>query len=65
MSHIVRKPVFGVTEQVPHKPGCTTTDDDLYQTCSVTPQTGFFDAACVLKLAMFLFQNEESPYKMI
>ena len=27
MSHIVRKPVFGVSEQVRHKPGCTTTEN--------------------------------------
>ena len=24
----MRKPVFGVSDQVPHKPGCTTTQDD-------------------------------------
>ena len=28
MSLVVRKPVFGVSEQVPHKPGCTATEDD-------------------------------------
>ena len=27
MSLVVRKPVFGVSEQVPHKPGCTATED--------------------------------------
>ena len=27
MSLVVRKPVFGVFHQVPHKPGCTATDD--------------------------------------
>ena len=27
MSLVVRKPVFGVSDQVPHKPGCTTTQD--------------------------------------
>ena len=27
MSRVVRKPVFGVSDQVPHKPGCTTTPD--------------------------------------
>ena len=27
MSHVVRKPVFGVPDQVQHKPGCTTTED--------------------------------------
>ena len=26
MSLIVRKPVFGVSDQVPHKPGCTVTE---------------------------------------
>ena len=26
MSLVVRKPVFGVSDQVPHKPGCTATD---------------------------------------
>ena len=25
---VVRKPVFGVSEQVRHKPGCTATKDD-------------------------------------
>ena len=24
---VVRKPTFGVSEQVPHKPGCTATED--------------------------------------
>ena len=24
---VVRKPVFGVSDQVPHKTGCTTTQD--------------------------------------
>ena len=27
MSLVVRKPVFGVSDQVRHKPGCTTTQD--------------------------------------
>ena len=27
MSLVVRKPVVGVFDQVPHKPGCTTTED--------------------------------------
>ena len=27
MSLVVRKPVFGVSDQVPHKPSCTTTQD--------------------------------------
>ena len=27
MSLVVRKPVFGVFDQVRHKPGCTTTED--------------------------------------
>ena len=27
MSLIMRKPVFGVSDQVPHKPGCTATED--------------------------------------
>ena len=27
MSRIVRKPVFGVSDHVRHKPGCTTTED--------------------------------------
>ena len=27
MSLVVRKPVFGVSDQVQHKPGCTTTED--------------------------------------
>ena len=27
MSRNIRKPVFGVSDQVPHKPGCTTTED--------------------------------------
>ena len=26
-SLVVRKPVFGVSDQVPHKPGCTVTED--------------------------------------
>ena len=26
-SLVVRKPVFGVSDQVPHKPGCTATED--------------------------------------
>ena len=29
MSLVVRKPVFGVSDQVPHKPGCTATEDGL------------------------------------
>ena len=29
MSLVVRKPVFGVFDQVRHKPGCTTTEDGL------------------------------------
>ena len=28
MSHVTRKPVFGVSDQVQHKPGCTTTEND-------------------------------------
>ena len=28
MSLVMRKPVFGVSDQVPHKPGCTATEDD-------------------------------------
>ena len=27
MSLVVRKPVFGVSDQVRHKPGCTSTED--------------------------------------
>ena len=27
MSHVVRKPIFGVADQVRHKPGCTATED--------------------------------------
>ena len=27
MSLVVRKPVFGVSDQVSHKPGCTVTED--------------------------------------
>ena len=27
MSLVLRKPVFGVSDQVPHKPGCTATKD--------------------------------------
>ena len=27
MSHVMRKPVFGVSDQVRHKPGCTATED--------------------------------------
>ena len=27
MSPVVRKPVFGVSDQVQHKPGCTATED--------------------------------------
>ena len=27
MSLVVRKPVFGVSEQVGHKPGCSATED--------------------------------------
>ena len=27
MSLVVRKPVFRVSDQVPHKPGCTPTED--------------------------------------
>ena len=27
LSLVVRKPVFGVSDQVPHKPGCTSTED--------------------------------------
>ena len=27
MRLVVRKPVFGVSDQVPHKPGCTATED--------------------------------------
>ena len=27
ISLVVRKPVFGVSDQVPHKPGCTVTED--------------------------------------
>ena len=27
LSLVVRKPVFGVSDQVPHKPGCTFTED--------------------------------------
>ena len=27
MSLVVRKPVFGVSDQVPHKTGCTATED--------------------------------------
>ena len=26
-SLVVRKPVFGVSDQVPHKPGCTAIED--------------------------------------
>ena len=28
MSRDVRKPVFGVSDQVRHKPGCAATEDD-------------------------------------
>ena len=27
MNHVMRKPVFGVSDQVGHKPGCTDTED--------------------------------------
>ena len=27
MSLVLRKPVFGVSDQVAHKPGCTATED--------------------------------------
>ena len=30
MSLVVRKPVFGVSDQVPHKPGCTATEDEYW-----------------------------------
>ena len=29
MSLVLRKPVFGVSDQVRHKPGCTATEDGL------------------------------------
>ena len=29
MSLVVRKPVFGVSDKVLHKPGCTATEDGL------------------------------------
>ena len=29
VSHIMRKPVFGVSHQILHRPGCTTTEDGL------------------------------------
>ena len=29
MGRVIRKPVFGVSDQVMHKPGCTSTEDDL------------------------------------
>ena len=29
MSHVTRKPVFGVSDQVRHKPGCSATEDVL------------------------------------
>ena len=29
MSLVMRKTVFGVSDQVPHKPGCTATEDGL------------------------------------
>ena len=29
MSLVMRKPVFGVSDQVPHKPGCTITEDGI------------------------------------
>ena len=28
-SPVARKPVFGVSDQVQHKPSCTATEDDL------------------------------------
>ena len=28
-SSVMRKPVFGVPEQVQHKPGCTVTENDF------------------------------------
>ena len=27
LSLVMREPVFGVSDQVPHKPGCTATED--------------------------------------
>ena len=27
LSRVMRKPVFGVSDQVPHKPGCAITED--------------------------------------
>ena len=27
MSYVLRKPVFGVSDQVRHNPGCTATED--------------------------------------
>ena len=29
LSLVLRKPVFGVSDQVAHKPGCTATEDGL------------------------------------
>ena len=42
LSLIVRKPVFGVFDQVPHKPGCTITEDDKRLEISDLGKGGLF-----------------------
>ena len=41
MSLVVRKPVFGVSEQVLHKPGCTITEDSQRLQISDLGRKGF------------------------
>ena len=39
LSLVVRKPVFGVSDQVRHKPGCIATEDQHKQSTNATKLT--------------------------
>ena len=72
MSLVVRKPVFGVSDQVRHKPGCTATEDslrleisDLGSTISVAKAKALISCAVTGQLMMicvFVFAYAESRF---
>ena len=55
MSLVVRKPVFGVSDQVPHKPGCRATQDGQRLEISYIERRGIYTIYLVKTKALISF----------
>ena len=62
MSLVLRKPVFGVSDQVPHKSGCTATEDG--QRLEISHLGGTIRIAktkALISFAVFVFAYAKNP----